>query len=80
MKTAAQHLEEVRIYGRRLSEFLLPDQVKFLETTLKAYALAAIEEDRKDCAENTDPAKFFEGDTKAASVASILNRPYPELK
>lgn len=48
--TAAQHLEEVRIYDRRLSEFLLPDQVKFLEGALKRYAQAAIEEQLKAAA------------------------------
>ena len=36
--TAKEKLESVRMYGRRVSEFLLPDQMKFIETAMEEYA------------------------------------------
>ena len=36
--TAKEKLESVRMYGRRVSEFLLPDQMKFIEIAMDEYA------------------------------------------
>ena len=39
MKTAAKEkLANVRMYGRRVSEFLLPDQMEFIETAMIEFA------------------------------------------
>jgi hypothetical protein len=36
--TAKEKLESVKIYGRNLSDFLLPDQIAFIEKAMEEYA------------------------------------------
>lgn len=38
MITAKDKLESVKMYGRLVSQFLLPDQMKFIETAMEEYA------------------------------------------
>ena len=38
MNTAKQKLASVKMYGRNVSEFLLPDQLEFIEQAMEEYA------------------------------------------
>ena len=43
MKYAKEKLASVKMYGRKVSEFLLPDQMKFIEEAMEEYADEQIE-------------------------------------
>lgn len=52
-----------------------------IDAAIKAYALAMIVEDRKDCAEKAAAYTYGMYPPGAAvDKSSILNRPYPEMK
>lgn len=56
-KEAKKKLEGVRIYGRRLSELLLSDQIKFIETAMVEFAKEQIEKIEHP-SYNKKPLKF----------------------
>jgi hypothetical protein len=81
MKTVEETLK------KHLTNFGTPVYHRFFHKdileAMKAYALAAIQEDRKDCAEKIVLNLFEDGITLTSireTKSSILDRPLPELK
>lgn len=79
MRTAKEVLEDVRIYGRRISEFLLPDQIEFIEKAMVAYAQEAIEEQLQEAAESAT-LYYDVGGYTYVDTDSIMNCKRVEIK